>query len=40
MDALSWEFWWKDEPLEKLSEALRLFGMDLYPLISCFFYMH
>ena len=32
MDALSWEFWWKDEPLEKLSEALRLFGMDLQKL--------
>jgi len=32
MDALSWEFWLKDEPLEKLSEALRLFGMDLQKL--------
>ena len=32
MDALSWEFWWKDEPLEKLSETLRLFGMDLQKL--------
>ncbi len=32
MDALSWEFWWKDEPLEKLSETLRLFGTDLQKL--------
>ncbi|MDA2935282.1 amidohydrolase family protein, partial [Acidobacteria bacterium AH-259-D05] len=32
VDALSWEFWWKDQPIEKLSETLRLFGMDLQKL--------
>jgi predicted amidohydrolase YtcJ len=26
---LSFEFWWKDEPLDKLAEALRLYGVDI-----------
>jgi predicted amidohydrolase YtcJ len=26
---LSFEYWWKDEPLEKLAEALRLYGVDI-----------
>ena len=26
---MSWEFWWKDEPLDKLAETLRLRGMDV-----------
>ena len=29
LQGLSFEFWWKDEPLEKLAEALRLQGMQL-----------
>ncbi|MEE2822093.1 MAG: amidohydrolase family protein [Acidobacteriota bacterium] len=32
MDALSWELWWKDEPLEKLSETLLFYGKDLQAL--------
>ena len=32
VDALSWEFWWKDKPLENLAETLRLYGMDLQKL--------
>ena len=32
VDALSWEFWWKDKPLESLAETLRLYGMDLQKL--------
>jgi predicted amidohydrolase YtcJ len=26
---ITFEFWWKDEPLEKLAEALRLHGLDV-----------
>jgi predicted amidohydrolase YtcJ len=26
---MTFEFWWKDEPIEKLSEALRLHGLDV-----------
>jgi predicted amidohydrolase YtcJ len=26
---LSFEYWWKDEPLDKLAEALRLYGVDI-----------
>jgi hypothetical protein len=26
---MSWEFWWKDEPLGKLAETLRLRGLDV-----------
>jgi predicted amidohydrolase YtcJ len=26
---LTFEYWWKDEPLEKLAEALRLYGVDI-----------
>jgi predicted amidohydrolase YtcJ len=26
---LSWEYWWKDEPIEKLAETLRLRGEDV-----------
>ncbi len=29
LQGLTFEFWWKDEPLEKLAEALRLQGMEL-----------
>ncbi len=29
LSGLSFEFWWKDEPLEKLAEAMRLQGLDL-----------
>jgi hypothetical protein len=29
VNALSWEYWWKDKPLANLSETLRLFGLDL-----------
>ena len=32
IDALSWEFWWKDKPLQNLAETLRLYGMDLQKL--------
>ena len=32
VDALSWEFWWKDRPLENLAETLRLYGLDLQKL--------
>ena len=28
LQGLTFEFWWKDEPIEKLAEALRLFGED------------
>ncbi|MBI2822614.1 MAG: hypothetical protein HYX74_10345, partial [Acidobacteria bacterium] len=27
--AITFEFWWKDEPLEKLAEAMRLQGLDV-----------
>jgi len=26
---LSFEYWWKDEPIHKLAEALRLYGVDI-----------
>ncbi|MDA2935440.1 hypothetical protein MYX82_14040, partial [Acidobacteria bacterium AH-259-D05] len=26
---LTFEYWWKDEPLDKLAEALRLYGVDI-----------
>ncbi|MCH7804698.1 MAG: amidohydrolase family protein [Acidobacteria bacterium] len=32
INALSWEYWWKDMPVENLSETLRLFGLDLQKL--------
>jgi predicted amidohydrolase YtcJ len=32
VNALSWEYWWKDKPLSSLAETLRLFGMDLQKL--------
>ena len=31
-DALSWDLWWKDRPLEDLAEVLRLYGLDLQKL--------
>jgi predicted amidohydrolase YtcJ len=32
VNALSWEFWWKDKPLENMAEALRLYGLDIQKL--------
>jgi predicted amidohydrolase YtcJ len=32
IQGLTFEFWWKDEPVESLSEALRLQGLDLQKL--------
>jgi predicted amidohydrolase YtcJ len=29
IQGLTFEFWWKDEPIEKLAEALRLYGEDV-----------
>ena len=29
LSGLSFEFWWKDQPLENLAEAMRLQGLDL-----------
>jgi len=29
LSGVSFEFWWKDEPLENLAEAMRLQGLDL-----------
>jgi predicted amidohydrolase YtcJ len=29
LSGLSFEFWWKDKPLENLAEAMRLMGLDL-----------
>ena len=29
LQGLTFEFWWKDEPVEKMAEALRLFGNDI-----------
>jgi len=29
LSGLSFEFWWKDDPLENLAEAMRLQGLDL-----------
>ena len=29
LQGISFSFWWKDEPVEKLAEALRLHGLDL-----------
>ncbi len=32
VDALTWELWWKDKPLESLAETLYLYGLDLQKL--------
>ncbi len=32
LQGISFSFWWKDEPVEKLAEALRLHGLDLLKL--------